>query len=53
MVVIVFQYSPEEFVLGVMDGLDDIFIVAGKIEEAATLARRTELGEDVLCGEGK
>ena len=37
-VVVVLQYLPEEFVFGVVDGLDDVFVVSGEIEEAATLS---------------
>jgi hypothetical protein len=36
-VVVVLQYLPEELVFGVVDGLDDVFVVSGEIEEAATL----------------
>jgi hypothetical protein len=49
-VIVVLQYLPEELVLGVVDGLDDVLVVAGEIEEAATLAGRAELGEDVFAG---
>jgi hypothetical protein len=37
-VVVVFQYLPEELVFGVVDGLDNVFVVSGEIEEAATLS---------------
>lgn len=51
MVVIVLQDLSKKFVLGVMDGFDDVFIIAGEIEEAATFARRTELGKYVFAGQ--
>ena len=35
--------------LGVVDGLDDEAIVLRKVKETATLARRTQLREDVLA----
>jgi hypothetical protein len=37
-VVVVLQYLPEELVFGVVDGLDDVLVVSGEIEKAATLA---------------
>lgn len=40
MVVVVLQYLPKKLVLGVMDGLDDVLVVAGEIEEATALAGR-------------
>ena len=46
-----FEDVAEELVLGVVDGLDDEAVVAREVEEAARLARRAELGEDVLRGE--
>lgn len=46
------QDLSEELVLGMVDGFDDILVVAREVEEATTFARRTELGEDVLAGEG-
>jgi hypothetical protein len=35
---------PEEFVLGMMDGLDDVFIISGEVEETPTLPRRAQFG---------
>ena len=46
--VIVLQDRAQEAVLGVADRLDDVAVVARKVEEGARLARRTELREDVL-----
>lgn len=43
---------PQDLMLGVMNGLDDILIISRKVEEAPTLARRAQLGEDILAGEG-
>jgi len=39
-VVVVLEDFPEEFVLGVVDSLDDVFVVPGEIKETATLAGR-------------
>jgi hypothetical protein len=39
-------------VLGVMNGLNDVFVISRKIKEAPALARRSKLGEDILAGEG-
>ena len=49
--VVVLEYLPKEFMLGVVDGFDDVLVVAGEIEEAATLAGRAELGKDVFAGQ--
>jgi len=35
--VVFFQYLSEELVLGVMDRLDDIFIVSREVKETAAL----------------
>lgn len=51
MVVVVLQNAAEELVLGVMDRLDDEFIVTGEIKEAAALPRRAKLGKDIFAGE--
>ena len=48
-VVVVLENFSEEFVLGVVDSLDDVFVVPGEIKETATLARRAQLGQDVLA----
>jgi hypothetical protein len=37
-VVVIFQYLPEKLVFGVVDSLDDVLVVSGEIEKAATLA---------------
>ena len=42
----------QQFMLGMVDGLDYIFVVSGEIEEAAALARRSKFGENVLAGQG-
>lgn len=42
----------QQFMLGMVDGLDYIFIVSGEIEEAAAFARRSKFGENVLAGQG-
>jgi len=46
------QDLSEKFVLGVVDGLDDVLVVARKIEEATTLAGRAQFGQNILAGEG-
>lgn len=42
MCVVFSQYPPEELVFGVVDGLDDVFVVSREVEEAAALAWRTK-----------
>jgi len=49
--VILLEDAAQELVLGVSDRLDDEPVVARKVEEGARLARRAQLGEDVLGGE--
>lgn len=49
MVKVVFEDFSHKLVLGVVDGLDDEAIVLRKVKETATLARRTQLREDVLA----
>ena len=49
--VVLGEDAAEEFVLGVVDGLDDEAVVAREVEERAGLAGRAELGENVLRGE--
>ena len=49
-VVIVFENLAEELVFSVVDCFDNVLVVAGEIEEAATLAWRAELGKDVFAG---
>jgi hypothetical protein len=48
-VVVVLEDLAEELVFGVVDSLDDVLVVAGEIEKAATLARRAQLGKDVFA----
>jgi hypothetical protein len=50
MVVVILQYLPQELVFSVVYSFDDVLVVSGEIEEATALARRAELGEDVLAG---
>jgi hypothetical protein len=50
---IVGQDGSKELVLGVGDRLDDEAVVSREVEERARFARRPELGEDVLGGEGE
>jgi hypothetical protein len=47
-VVVVFEDLAEELRFAVVHGLDDVFVVAGEVEEAAALAGRAELGDDVF-----
>jgi hypothetical protein len=49
MVVVVPEDFAEKFVFGVMNRFDNVLVVSGEIEEAATLSRGTELGQDVLA----
>ena len=52
-IVVVFEDRPEEFVLCVMDRLDDEPIIAREVEEGPGFAGRAKLGEDVLGREGE
>lgn len=45
------QYFPQEFVFGMVDGLDDILVVPGEVEEAATFTRGAEFREYILAGQ--
>jgi hypothetical protein len=49
--VILLENAAQELVLRVSNRLDDEPVVARKVEEGARLARRAQLGEDVLGGE--
>jgi hypothetical protein len=40
MVVVVLEDFAEELMFSVVDGFDDILVIAGEIEEAAALSRR-------------
>ena len=42
--IVVLEDLSKELVLGVVDGFDDIFVISGEIEEAATFSRRSKLG---------
>jgi hypothetical protein len=48
-VVVVPQNLSEKLVLGVVNGLDDVFVISREIEEAPALARGAKLGKDVLA----
>lgn len=37
--------------LGVVDGLDDVLVVPGEVEEAAALSRRAEFRKNVFAGQ--
>lgn len=50
--VIFLEDAPQELVLRVSDRLDDEAVVAREVEKGARLARRAQLGEDVLGGKG-
>lgn len=50
--VIVAQYLAEEDVFTMVNGLDDVLVIAGKVKETATLARRTKLGENIFARQG-
>ena len=48
--VVVLEDLAEKLVLGMVDGLDDVLVVSGEIEEAAALSGRAELRKNVLAG---
>lgn len=48
--VVVLQDFAEKFVFGVVYSFDDVLVISGEIEKASALARRAELGKDVLAG---
>ena len=50
--VVLFQYPSQEFVFGVVNSFDDKPVISREIEERAGLSRGTELGKDVLMGQG-
>ena len=52
-IVVVFEDRPEEFVLCVMDRLDDEPIIAREVEEGARFPRRAKFREDVFRGQGE
>ena len=49
MVVVVLENLPQELVLSVVNGFDDVLVITREIEKAATLAGRAQLGEDVFA----
>lgn len=52
MAIVLGQNLSEELVFGMVDSLDDILVVARKIEEAATLAGRAQFRQNILAGQG-
>lgn len=52
MLVIFWKNLSQQFVFGVVDSLDNVFIVPGEVEEASALSWRAQLGEDILAGQG-
>ena len=49
MCVVFTQYPSEELVFGVVDGLDNVFVVSREVEEAAAFAWRTKLREYIFA----
>lgn len=49
--IILSQYFPQELVLSMMYGFDDILVVPREIEEASTFTRRAQLRQDILACE--
>jgi hypothetical protein len=47
--VVVLKNLPKEFMLGVMNGFDDVLVVSGEIEKATALTRRAKFRKDVLA----
>ena len=47
--VVVAQDPAEELVFGVVDGLDDVLVVSGKVKEAPTLPGGPQFGQDVFA----
>lgn len=37
--------------LGVMDGFDDVLVIAGKVKETTRFSRRAQLGQDIFGGQ--
>jgi hypothetical protein len=50
-VVVILQYFPEEFVLGVVDGFDNVLIISREIKEATAFTWRSKFGKNVLAGQ--
>lgn len=48
---VIFQDLPQKLMLCVVDSLDDILIVSGKIKKATTLAWRAQLRQNILARE--
>jgi hypothetical protein len=51
MCVIVSQDMEEEFMLRMVDSLDDETVVSREVEEGSRFTGRTQFGEDVFCCE--
>jgi hypothetical protein len=50
-VIIVFsQYFSKKFMLGVMNGFDDVFVIPREIKEASAFPWGSKLGEYVFAG---
>ncbi len=52
MIVVFAKNFSKEAVLGMVDGLDDKFVISREIEKASAFARGPELGKNVFAGEG-
>lgn len=51
--VVILEDVPQELVFALVDGLDDVLVVAGEVEEAFALPGRAQLGQDVLSSLGE
>src|SRR4051812_42504562 len=52
MSIILREDLPKKLVFGMVNGLDDILVVAREVEEAPTFARGAEFGQNVFAGKG-
>jgi len=50
-IVVILQYFSEEFVLGVVDGFDNVLIISREIKEATAFTWRSKFGKNVLAGQ--
>ena len=50
-IMVALEDAQEVLVLGMVDSLDNIFVIAGKVEEGPRLSGATEFGENVFGGE--
>jgi hypothetical protein len=46
------QHLAQKFMLGVVDGLDDVLVISRKVKKAAALARGAQLRKDILARQG-